>query len=303
MKVLVGIPSHRRPEGLRAALASVAAQDGVDDFEIEVFVADNDAIRREACGVCNEVAPDFRWPLKCEIVEERGISAARNAILERARNRDAEFVAMIDDDEVADQSWLSQLLAMQRQTGADVVGGPVESIFAANQTAEYADLSYFNSAPHRPGRIECLDATNNVLISCSALSLIAWPQFDPEFGLTGGEDKEFFTRVGTRGLSFGWAPAAIVKEHVPASRSRSRWVLRRAFRIGNNDIRITRLHGSTAHLLGSVSKAVVVLGAAPLCLPLLLFPKRRIWIMAKWARAAGKIAALTGVRSSDYARA
>jgi succinoglycan biosynthesis protein ExoM len=54
----------------------------------------------------------------------RGISYARNTCLDHVA-RDAEFFAMIDDDEVPELDWLEQLLCAQARAGADVVRGPV----------------------------------------------------------------------------------------------------------------------------------------------------------------------------------
>jgi glycosyltransferase involved in cell wall biosynthesis len=50
VKVLVGIPTHRRPDLLRECLESVAQQEG-ELPNIEVFVADNDQSGREGIAV------------------------------------------------------------------------------------------------------------------------------------------------------------------------------------------------------------------------------------------------------------
>jgi glycosyltransferase involved in cell wall biosynthesis len=301
MKVLIGVPSHRRPDGLRRLLRSLEAQEGLDGTDVEVFVADNDATGGEAITVCKELAPDFRWPLTCELVEERGISAARNAILDQARQKRADFVGMIDDDEVAEPNWLRELLMMQEGTGADVVGGPVVSIFEREPSATVRELNYLTRPARKPGPIAMIDGTGNVLISCASLSRIGWPSFDAAFGVTGGGDKEYFTRLRKSRLRFAWAPKAIAQEYVPASRANARWVLRRAFRVGNSDFRITRLHGTPADSLISFGKALFLLGTGPICLPVLLVPTRRLWLMAKWSRAAGKVAALFGSHYREYA--
>ena len=58
----------------------------------------------------------------------RGISYARNTCLDHVA-RDAEFFAMIDDDEVPELDWLEQLLCAQARAGADVVRGAVVPVF------------------------------------------------------------------------------------------------------------------------------------------------------------------------------
>jgi len=300
VKILIGIPSYCRPQGLRRLLSTLAAQQGIASCDVEVFVADNDARQRQAAAACKQIAPEFRFPLACEVVEERGISAARNAILDRARECGADYVAMIDDDEVAEPNWLSKLLAMQKQTGAHVVGGPVESLFETEPPTALRQAIYFNRPKRAPGAVSMIDGTGNVLLSCVALSDRGWPNFDLAFGLTGGGDKEFFTRLRKAGFTFAWAPSAITQELVPPSRSNAGWVLRRAFRIGNSDQRITELHDGPKGAVISLGKAVAVLVSAPLCVPILLIPNRRLWLMTKWSRAAGKITALVGGHYHEY---
>jgi GT2 family glycosyltransferase len=297
-RVLVGVPSYRRPEGLRNLLLSLAAQERVDDISIEVFVADNDPQKREAKAVCAEIASTFRWLLTCEVVDERGISAARNAIVDEARARGADMLAMIDDDEVPGASWVRELVSTLQRTGADLVGGPVYAQFGDVPRRAFASSELFGLRNRRDG--ETLEGTGNVLISCRSLASVGWPRFDSAFGLTGGEDKEYFTRLRKLGLRFAWSEAAIARECVPSSRANLRWLLRRAFRVGNNDLRIEFLHGKRRRVLISIMKAVAVLGVAPICVPILIAPSWRVSLLAKWARSAGKITAVFGAAHRDY---
>jgi glycosyltransferase involved in cell wall biosynthesis len=300
-KILIGIPSFRRPDGLRRLLASLAEQRGVEEHEIEVFVADNDAIAREASAVCNEKRPQFRWPLSCEVVEERGISTARNAILAQARACGADFIAMLDDDEVATPDWLRALLDMQQRTSADVVGGPVKYHLDSTVGPLVRQCDEFIERENRPGIIPLLDSTENLLLSCAALARCGWPQFDSAFGLTGGGDKEFFVRAKRAGMQFAWAPDALGSERVPATRANAAWLVRRAYRVGNSDLRITRIHGGRAGTLASIGKAAAILVSAPLASPLLLLPSHRLWLLRKWARSAGKFSALFARHYNEYA--
>jgi glycosyltransferase involved in cell wall biosynthesis len=235
-------------------------------------------------------------------VEEPGISAARNAILDEARRRRVDFLAMIDDDEEADPDWLRELLKMQQNAHADVVGGPVDSVLSHSTPPAIANCDAFRRPPRPAGPVPMIDATGNVLLSCAALDRNGWPSFDSAFGLTGGEDKDFFTRLKKRNASFAWAPMARAREHVPADRANGKWLLRRAYRIGNSDMRIIRLHGGNGAVLASLGKALLLLGSAPLGLPLLAIPSRRLWLMRKWSRSAGKLAALFGSDYREYGR-
>lgn len=301
-KVLIGIGSFRRPEGLKKLLASLANQKCVEDVSVEVFVADNDTELSEALSTCKEMATTFPWPLTAELVKERGISAVRNSILDRARKGGADFVAMLDDDETASPGWLHELLKTQRGTGAGAVAGPRSFNFESPPSIAVATSGLFSRPDLPAGAIGSIDSTSNVLLSMRALETIDWPSFDQQFGLTGGGDKEYFVRLRKSGVRFAWAPAASAIEDVPSARATADWVIRRAYRAGNCDVRIALLHGGATAIAGSLGKAAAVLSVAPLCFPLLLVPSRRLWIIAKWSRSAGKIAALFGHRYREYAR-
>jgi glycosyltransferase involved in cell wall biosynthesis len=300
MKILIGIPSCRRPDGLRRLLASVEALTGLDGKQVEVFVADNDAETCEATRVCAELQNTFRWPLSCAIVADRGISAARNAILDEARTRRVDFVAMIDDDERAAPNWLSELLKTQSRFGADIVGGPVYFQFEEEPSRSVRESGIFDTLSREEGILPVLGGTGNLLLDTVSFERARWPRFDLAFGLTGGGDTEFFVRLRNLNFRFAWSPNAAAWEAVPKYRSRRSWVLRRSYRVGNSLMRIARMHGGSTGAAISLAKAIVLLGSAPLCLPLLALPSRRLWMMRKWSQSLGKVAALVGRHYDEY---
>jgi len=297
--VLIGIPSFRRPHTLGLLLDSLEHQVGLDGHDVRLFVADSDAGHGDAIALCRARAATMRRPLSSALVAEPGISAARNRILAEARAIGADFLAMIDDDETAEPGWLAALLDVQAATGADLVGGPVVYGFDGPMPAGLAHGPF--AQRRRPtGRTPSLDTTNNVLLWCPALSRIGWPSFDPAFGLTGGEDKEYFTRLAKAGLLFAWAQDAVVHERVGPERRRLGSILRRSFRIGSTDLAVARLHAPPAVARRELAKGTAALISAPLLIPLLLSPSRRLWVLRKWWRAAGKLSAAFGHRYTAY---
>jgi succinoglycan biosynthesis protein ExoM len=292
--VLIGIPSFRRPEGLRKVLGSLSAQEGVDHVGIAVFVADNDADRREALDLVKKANPTFRWPLTCKVIQEPGISAARNAILDQARKSGADFVAMIDDDEVADANWMSELLECQRRYGADIVGGPVDFDFEEQPSSSVRRCGIFDVPSWKEGVVPLLYASGNLLLRTAILRRAGWPRFDGSFGLTGGEDGEFLRRMRKANARFAWSPTAVARERVPKMRACRDWVLKRSFRKGNINMRIEQVHGGTLGAAVSLAKALVWLGSAPVSAFLLAVPSRRLWITGKWYQSIGKFAAFLG---------
>ena len=106
-RVIVAIPTFRRPKNLARLLEALAALDS--GAEIAVLVADNDAEAREGFELCARLAPSYRWPLKAVIAPERGIAQVRNLLVTEAlKDEKASFIAMIDDDEWPDPQWITQ---------------------------------------------------------------------------------------------------------------------------------------------------------------------------------------------------
>jgi glycosyltransferase involved in cell wall biosynthesis len=285
---------------LRKLLNSLAAQQGADHVAAAVFVADNDPEQHQAHDLAVALAPAFRWPLTSEVVEEPGISAARNAILDQAREASVNFIAMLDDDEVAEPNWLIELLDCQRRYDADVVGGPVDFDFEAQPSTSIRNCGIFDVPSWKEGLVPLLYASGNLLINARTLHSTGWSRFDRSFGLTGGEDGEFLRRLHKEGARFAWAPAAVARESVSELRVSRDWVLRRSLRKGNINMRIEQLHGGRLGAAISLSKAIVLLGSAPVSFLLLAVPSRRLWILGKWSQSVGKFAALLGHSYGAY---
>jgi glycosyltransferase involved in cell wall biosynthesis len=279
---------------LRKLLDSVASQQGIDDLELAIFVADNDPRDHQAHDIVKELAPSFRWPLACRIVQDPGIAAARNAILSQARDRGVDFIAMIDDDEVAEPAWLSELLACQSRYDADVVGGPLECDFEEEPSVSVRKSGIFDVPSWEEGVVPLLYDTGNLLLKTQTLQRAGWPVFNSSFGLTGGSDGELLRRMSKQSARFAWARSAIVRETVPQTRASREWVLKRSFCKGNINMRIEQLHGGRLGSAISLAKAMVWLGSAPISMLLLAVPSRRLWILGKWAQSIGKFAALFG---------
>jgi succinoglycan biosynthesis protein ExoM len=293
MSVLVGIPTHKRPDLLRQCLDSIAAQEG-DLPPVRVFVADNDAKGQEGSRLAQEVAAGYRFPISSTVVAEPGISAVRNAILDEARREGDEFIAMIDDDETASPQWLSELLRVQAEYGADVVGGPVEPRFAV-QPSKLA-LDYWVRAPVPEGRCKDIYGTGNCLVATSLLSRLDWPQFDLAFGLTGGGDTEWFERLAALGAISAWSPRSITSETVPAERSTDAWVIRRTFRYSTTGARILVLHRKWRKLTPLVGWAIRDLALSPL----ILLRHGRDKAKIRVARAVGHLAGVFGITYGEY---
>ena len=301
--VLIAIPTFRRPMGLARLLAALEKLETT--AQVEVLVADNDIDGREGISLCEELqAKNYRWPLRGIAVRQRGIAQVRNALVEYAlANSTAQFLAMLDDDEWPESGWLDALLSVQRRTGADALHGAVLREFEVAPGAWASRCQGIAPLRGRTGIVDMIHGTANVLLSRACLIRMNGPWFDPAFALTGGEDKEFFTRLKKSGAMFAWADDAIVVAHVPVSRSNLGWALQRAYRVGNSDMRVFLKHERNAGLRAfEIAKVAGAMVLSPFQLVAQVTnPGARVACFCRIWRAAGKIAALRGAYYNEYA--
>lgn len=301
--VLVAVPTFRRPNSLSRLLDALASLSTT--ARVEILVADNDGAGGAGLEVCEQRrAQGYRWPLHAIAVGARGIAQARNALVEYALTKsESAFVAMLDDDEWPDARWLDAFLHVQRQTGAEALHGAVLRVFDTKPAAWASSCQGMAPLRARTGPVDMIHGTANVLLSRSCLLRLERPWFDPAFALTGGEDKEFFTRLRRLGVRFAWADEAVVHAHVPASRSTLGWALQRAYRVGNSDMRVFLKHEvKTSAFLGEYAKIVGALILFPLHFTLhAASPAKRTSDLCRLWRAAGKAAALWGRHYNEYA--
>lgn len=281
-----------RRRSIEATLASLAAQ-SVGREAFRVIVADNDDDDR-ARGFIEGVAAREGLRLTYRHAPARNISLARNAALDAAS---APFVAVLDDDEVAEPTWLEALLRTAQESGADVVLGPVRARYAPEQPRWMREGDFHSTLPVvRDGTI-ATGYTCNVLFRRTGAALDG-ARFRLDLGRSGGEDTEFFHRAFRAGARIVFAPDAVVSEPVEPGRARLSWLMRRRFRSGQSHGLILR-----AAAPGPARRAVeVVRASAKLAVcgaGAVLFapsPRRGASYLLRAALHAGVVSRLAGVR-------
>lgn len=255
-KIVIGIPTFKRPEGLSRLLDSLESITIL--FDVHFLVADNEGLGGHGHRVVNKLAPSYAYPLSLISVPERGISNVRNALMVHAFDTlNADMLAMIDDDEIVEPNWLLELVKMQQQTHADVVGGQVKPEFEQSPPEWTDGLGLYWRTVYPDGHINLIEGTTSVLLHRSVRDSFPTITFDIEYGLTGGGDKEFFTRLKNEGATFAFASKSISHEFFGDSRMTKAWAIQRAYRIGSGDMRNIIKNGDMGYLSKECFKAVL----------------------------------------------
>ncbi|MCH2133539.1 MAG: glycosyltransferase [Phycisphaerales bacterium] len=298
MHTTICIITCGRPDGLARLFDSLVALEIPAGVDHEVLVVDNhpDQLGRDVCGSYSD-----RLPIRYEVEPRRGIPPARNAAIEKS-SPETDFIAFVDDDETVDPGWLASLLAVQEQTGADVVTGPAVPRLAEDTPAWLVASGAFDLERYETGSDRPFAFTHNVLTRRTVFEQVQ-PNFDDRLIATGGSDTHFYLRARRAGFRITWADEAIAREWVPAERTSSRWLLKRALRIGGTDAFLHRdLEGTGSAWMALPWRAAryvargVVRGLA--------FPARGraafIRCGQDLAHATGLVAGLFGYRYGEY---
>lgn len=306
MKISICICTFKRPDMLRALLNKIFSQ----DFEkpskfLQIVVTDNDPDHSARDILLS--FPDTKYITLVSLhIKAPNISAARNTCIHAA---DGELIALIDDDEIPVNDWLTRLLGTMTNTGAGVVFGPVIPRYSLKTPDWILHGQYFERKRYKTGEHVPIEETRtgNVLIKKTCLKGIDGP-FDLNFGRTGGEDTLFFKQLKKNGIQFSWCDEAIVEESVPLERATAKWLLQRSYRIGQTWARIELTQFSGLPLIFAwlriFSKSLLQLSiAALLSLALgILFKNQSFrWLRTSVAQA-GKLTALAGHQFNEYGK-
>ena len=286
----VCICTYKRPEGLRTTLASVVAQVLPATARLEVVVVDNDplASARSAFNEFKAANPSVQLLYANE--SKPGVSFARNRCL---REASGDWIAFIDDDEIAPANWLAALLNTAQAYDAGAVFGLVQPVYEA----ALPDWLAYGGGIDRPrfstGTVISWGnaRTGNVLMTRRLANAVG--KFDARFAKTGGEDSYFFATAMQLGFRLVWCDEAAVSETVPKSRMTKKWIIQRAFFGGRTFVRLhAAIDGRWAYVKWFAhGVAMLALLALPTLLMWLL--RRKGWLqqVRKLAGASGKIVA------------
>jgi succinoglycan biosynthesis protein ExoM len=285
----------------------------------EVVIVDNDALgsagpvvaqaagsqpaaAKWAAGATHGSVPGAAGPVPVRLVREpeANIAVARNR---GVREASADLIAFIDDDFVVPPTWLGEVLQAMADPRTDVLLGDVRPFFEAaggpsDRPAPGVAAAYTRAAPTKAGVVP-VRADGYVAGARSGNAVLrrrcfagAPPWFDPAFGRSGGEDSDFFMRLGRCRPRIIRSAEAFVQDFVPQERQSAAYLIARAAREGRNYARLV-VKNSRRPVLRAIDLAGRgTAQAAGLSLWLLagrlLPPERRLALAIRRGLALGK---------------
>lgn len=271
--VAVTMCTFRRPQAVET-LRSVDSQRLPDRMRLRIIVVDNDTTDTARPAI-EAAATKAIWPVSYVHAPAGNISIARNAGLEAAG--DVDWVAFLDDDEIAEPGWLATLLDCAQATGADGVFGP--------SLARYGDLAppwiragdYHSNIPTRNAGSVITGHTCNALLRWNGAPWTG-ARFDLSRGRSGGEDTAFFLDLYKIGARFEICLDAVVKEEIEANRLTFRWLARRRYRSGQSFAAFASGRRAKISLIITASAKLLSCGLAAIPTALST-PRRNYWLL------------------------
>lgn len=237
MTISLCIATYRRPDRLKALLDDLCQQQLLPS---EVVVVDNDATGSARAVVVGQRKSGAPFPILYDIQPLKNISLTRNCTVALATG---DWLAFIDDDERAPADWLKRLAGAVVRFNADGALGPVIPVVPVEAPQWIRYGRFYDWARMKTGTVIPFNKLRFGNVILRGAMLRSSPTiFDPNYGLTGGEDGDLLGRLVQQGARIVWCDEAVVQEPVEASRLSLRWLLLRALR-GGQDFARHRLAG------------------------------------------------------------
>ena len=177
----------------------------------------------------------------------RGASGARNT---GAFHTVTPLIAFLDDDTVAEPSWLDRLIAAMADPAAVGAGGGIAPDWARGRPRWMPDEFLWTVGGSYAGMPTTTAPIRNVWSESMIVrrrAFVAAGGFHTGFGKVGErnrpEDTELCLRMSATGRGYWlYAPDAVIRHAVPAARSTFGFFLRRCYQEGRGKVQLAALH-------------------------------------------------------------
>jgi len=211
------VPTYNRSELLRSAINSLLQQETEGKFSYEIIIID-DASTDETREVVGEIVKNSPGLVRYVKGDGKGYTRALNRGLAESHG---EWLALFDDDELADSDWLKELYTFAMHIGAQCVGGrrelalPEEIISGLGPVCRGLLGEALPKGEERECTYRCHPGGGHMLIKRTLFNGVG--EFD-ETLLTGGCDRELVFRAYDAGYKMGRTPKAVVQHMISPHR-------------------------------------------------------------------------------------
>ena len=159
-KIIICVPTYRRPNYLEKNLTSLSRQNF--DYKYEIVVVDNDS-KQSAKPIVSKFKNENN-KFSYFVQNKRGIAAVRNKCIDICKEKKADYLIFIDDDEIAEKDWLENLLITSQEYDAEIVEGANLCDFEKKPNSSI-QKNFYTRREYITGKLLENCATSNVLIN------------------------------------------------------------------------------------------------------------------------------------------
>ena len=308
-KISICIATYKRFEMLSNCILKINELDMPANVKLNILIVDGALdTHKEQVEHIKQIS---KFPLLYNISKKNGIASNRNQLMDFAIEKNADYIAFIDDDEYPNKNWIFNLYNNLKKHNADVAAGGVNYIKPDNlpdSIPQYLIEHFCSKAMNKKTSIIANKttifhklATNNILLSidlCKKQKLY----FDEKFNFTGGEDTDFFTRSNLLNNSHLWVNNAEVYEIVTNERISLKYLFQRRKAVAMGRIALHKKYHNIystyfIYPLKIIDKSLKCL----LLLPSSFFIKKQRIILAIYSSTAyGYLLALLRINNNHY---
>lgn len=241
MKLSLIIATYNRAHSLLRTLESVVLQSAATELWECVVVNNNSTdSTEEAFAAFAAEHPAFNLRMVTEV--RQGLSNARNCGIEASVG---EYIAIIDDDETIEESYIESYIEFfDSFPAAMAAGGAVRAVYESSRPrwmSHYTEQMIAN-----PLDLDVVVTTfpknrvpagGNMAFRREVFDRVG--VFNPRLGrngksLVGGEENDLFARLRREGVELFFVPGAAIYHHIPDSKLTDEYFDRLSFNVGRS---------------------------------------------------------------------
>ena len=229
-QITVVVCTRNRAIALGTALSTLTVLKTDERFRYEILVIDNGSTDSTQ-QVVRDVAAHANVTVRSVIEPEAGIVSARNRGIQESTG---EWIAFFDDDQLAEDRWLLELLTMAERKGCRCVGGMVRLKLPEGPQRKLTPVSRMllgetvGMDEPRTYNDRVTPGCGNLMVHRSVFQEIG--RFDPRMK-DRGEDTDLYLRMLKSGIVGWFTPKAVIHHVIPAERLNDAFLIKLSARM------------------------------------------------------------------------